>query len=326
MSVKFRSTVKHIHFYIVLDRLKPILGVGDALALGLTSFHCPIYEDWQSNNHPTQQFLNMLLKQELLPIITRPSLIMQTSATLIDNILVSSDLHEYFELAIILNDMSDNLPLLTMMKQTKITDQAPLTFKSCDRNEKKIQEIKGQLLTKDWVGLLDNNDVDYNFSIFCDMIENTMNAMAPIQEVRISSKCKFVEPWMTPGLAKASDRKLHLYWDSIVKDASQDKINEYKEYRNTYNKLKWDASIKYYADRIAAYKSNTKKLWQLINGVVNKTKRKGSIIPFISTDGIKTYNPNTITNEFGKFYVGLGTNLACNIRAKTDVNEYIKKN
>ena len=49
VSVKFRSNVKHVPFYIVPDRLKPIIGVGDALALGLTSFHCPIYEDWQSN-------------------------------------------------------------------------------------------------------------------------------------------------------------------------------------------------------------------------------------------------------------------------------------
>ena len=49
VSVKFRSNVKHVPFYIVPDRLKTIIGVGDALALGLTSFHCPIYEDWQSN-------------------------------------------------------------------------------------------------------------------------------------------------------------------------------------------------------------------------------------------------------------------------------------
>ena len=53
MSVKFRSNVKHVPFYIVPDRLQPIIGVGDALALGLTSFHCPIYEDWQSNYHLT---------------------------------------------------------------------------------------------------------------------------------------------------------------------------------------------------------------------------------------------------------------------------------
>ena len=49
VSVKFRSTVKCVHFYIVPDRLKPIIGVSDALALGLTSFHCPIFNDWQSD-------------------------------------------------------------------------------------------------------------------------------------------------------------------------------------------------------------------------------------------------------------------------------------
>ena len=53
VSVKFRSTVKCVHFYIVPDRLKPILDVGAALALRLTSFHCPIYTDWQSNSNLT---------------------------------------------------------------------------------------------------------------------------------------------------------------------------------------------------------------------------------------------------------------------------------
>ena len=42
-------SMQPFNFYIVPDRLKPILGVGDALTLGLTSFHCPIYKDWQSN-------------------------------------------------------------------------------------------------------------------------------------------------------------------------------------------------------------------------------------------------------------------------------------
>ena len=55
MSIRFRSTVKHV-FYIVPDRLKPIIGVSDALALGLMSFHCPIYNDWQSKHDLTSRF------------------------------------------------------------------------------------------------------------------------------------------------------------------------------------------------------------------------------------------------------------------------------
>ena len=33
VCIRFRSTVKRVHFYIVPDRLKPIIGVSDALAL-----------------------------------------------------------------------------------------------------------------------------------------------------------------------------------------------------------------------------------------------------------------------------------------------------
>ena len=50
VSVRFRSIVKRVHFYVVPDKLKPIIDVSDALALGLTFFHCPIYNDWQSNS------------------------------------------------------------------------------------------------------------------------------------------------------------------------------------------------------------------------------------------------------------------------------------
>ena len=44
--VRYRSTMKPVHFYVVLNRLKPIIGVSDALSLGLTSFHCLVYNNW----------------------------------------------------------------------------------------------------------------------------------------------------------------------------------------------------------------------------------------------------------------------------------------
>ena len=50
VNVRFRSIVKHLHFSVVPNRLKPIIGESDALASGLTSFHCPIYTNWQSNS------------------------------------------------------------------------------------------------------------------------------------------------------------------------------------------------------------------------------------------------------------------------------------
>ena len=50
VNVQFRSTTRCVHFYIVSDRHKPIIGVSDALSLGLTSFHCPIFNDWHTTS------------------------------------------------------------------------------------------------------------------------------------------------------------------------------------------------------------------------------------------------------------------------------------
>ena len=41
--VRFRTIMKPVYFYVVSDRLKPIIGMSDALSLALTSFHCPVY-------------------------------------------------------------------------------------------------------------------------------------------------------------------------------------------------------------------------------------------------------------------------------------------
>ena len=74
------------------------------------------------------------------------------------------------------------------------------------------------------------------------------------------------------------------------------------------------------------YKSNTKKLWQLINSRIGKCKHQVSIIPYITVQGIKTYDPKSIANKFGQFYSELGANLAATIKpGRTSVQDYISK-
>ena len=70
----------------------------------------------------TQRFLDLLFSNELLPTITQLMRITQQSATLIDNIFISELLQRNFDLAIIVNDMSDHLPTVALLKQTKFTD------------------------------------------------------------------------------------------------------------------------------------------------------------------------------------------------------------
>ena len=81
---------------------------------------------------------------------------------------------------------------------------------------------------------------------------------------------------------------------------------EYKTSRNLLNRLKRSAMKQYYFTKCTEYRDNTTKLWQVINQTIGKTKNSGSIIHFITIEGIKTYDAKRISNEFGKFYANLG--------------------
>ena len=100
----------------------------------------------------------------------------------------------------------------------------------------------------------------------------------------------------------------------LEQSCTEEAKQKYKEFRNMLNRVKRYAKINFYNGKSAEYQYNTKKLWQLINGQLGKCKHNGSIIPCISVDGIKQYEPKAIANQFGKFYSELGVNLALTIK------------
>ena len=74
------------------------------------------------------------------------------------------------------------------------------------------------------------------------------------------------------------------------------------------------------------YKKNTKRLWQVINSIVGKTKHSGRIIPFITIEGVRTYDSRKIADEFGCFYANIGANSAKRIpESRKGVHEYISR-
>ena len=93
----------------------------------------------KSSTHKlTQNFLHMMIVNGLLPTIMRPTRITQTSATLIDNIFISTLLQPNFDSALLLEDISNHLPILTLLKQTKVTNKEPLYFESRNLNDAKL--------------------------------------------------------------------------------------------------------------------------------------------------------------------------------------------
>ena len=79
-----------------------------------------------------------------------------------------------------------------------------------------------------------------------------------------------------------------------------------------------------YTAKCKEHNKNTKQLWQMINSIVSKTKHTGRIIPFITINGVKTYDPKKIADEFGNFYSNMGADLAMKIlKSQKSVNDYV---
>ena len=140
----------------------------------------------------TGKFLDTILSLKLWPVNTRPTRITQQSATLIDNIYISYNLQCSFDSLI--NDISDHLPTVALLKQTKMIDKTPIEYTSRKLNDDKIKNINNRLNHNDWNGILNSDDVNINFNTMCTILEETMDLEAPLQTVRISSKRRFQEP------------------------------------------------------------------------------------------------------------------------------------
>ena len=147
-----------------------------------------------SQHKPTQQFLDGLLDKDIFPTITRPTQVTHTTVTLIDNIFVSKVLHQDFESAVLLNDMLDHMPILTMLKQTKVTDKTNLEFKSRNLNDAKMSIIRGKLFAIDWIGELNHKTSSENFNKFCSIVNSIMDEVSPEKTIIISHKHKYVNP------------------------------------------------------------------------------------------------------------------------------------
>ena len=83
----------------------------------------------KSNNHRiTQKFIELNLDLNFLPCITRPTRITKSTATLIDNIFISQNLHGRQDSLILIEDLSDHLPSLITLSGQYLEKKATPTI------------------------------------------------------------------------------------------------------------------------------------------------------------------------------------------------------
>ena len=277
-------------------------------------------------HEPTRKFIEQNFEKEMYPIITNPTRITKSSATLIDNIIVNKNIFQYSLGAILVDDISDHLPCLLIVKHTQLKRKEPIIITSRKLTPKSLDNIKTKLTQTDLLNGSNYNDVDSLFNTFHRGLIKIIDSVAPL-ETYTPSKSKFRrEPWMLPNLLKCVRKQKILYKKALSDNENVELWNKYKDYRNVLTGLKRKCKRKYYLQKCVEFKDNTKKLWQIINQMSGKLNDKSSIIDCIKINDIPQYSPNKITNAFGDYFSSVGEKMANKIKKpKIDVSQYINK-
>ena len=104
--------------------------------------------------HATNDFIQNNLDFGLILTITRPTRITNTSATLIDNIIVSQNLCGSYTSSILINDMSDHLPTVCVLNSLISMKKEPIVIKSRGTRLQNLSALKRQIQEHDWTQLL----------------------------------------------------------------------------------------------------------------------------------------------------------------------------
>ena len=191
----------------------------------------------KSDSHKlTQLFLENILSTSHVPCITRPTRITKSSATLIDNILVSREIYNSINCGIVLSDLSDHFPCVMTWPNIIKNKKDSISFETSKLVKNCMSNIKEEL-TGNWTPIVNEPDVNKSYQLFHDRLSNALKKYTEDKVVQIPYKKIIKEPWLTKGIVNSNRKQLKLYKDWLTnKNATL--YDRYKHYRDALRKIK----------------------------------------------------------------------------------------
>ena len=258
----------------------------------------------KSSKHcSTNEFIQNNLDFGLVLTITRPTRITKNSATLIDNIIVSQNFCGAFVSSVLVQDTSDHLPTACVLGSLISAKKEPLIVKCRDIRLKNVTALKRQLSERDWQTELSYPSPSKNMENIHETLTSVIDHCLPYKECTIRQGQIHREPWLSASIKISIDRNKRLYCKMLRQECS---LEKYEKYNLLLRKTIRVAKVKFYNDMCCEYKSQTKKLWGLINEITGKKNDKSGAIEYLDIDGTREYNVQTISNRFAKYFSEVG--------------------
>ena len=174
------------------------------------------------NTHvPTQKFIELLMEKRLMPIITRSTQVTNSSATLLDNIILSMNLYNRYSSSVIMHDISDHFPCLSIISNCKC-DEGSSHIPKHKLTEKNILKLKTNLSQIDWDNVLSGKNAEDSMIAFHEKLICELDKVSPECMTHVSTDQVLNISWMTAGILKCSKKQLLLYKMWLKSNKSED--------------------------------------------------------------------------------------------------------
>ncbi len=238
-------------------------------------------------------------------IIHSPTRITEKSQTLIDAIFCNNSTKKG---EIIISDISDHLGITTMLNGTKQTLKEQYIWTN-DIRKANLDLFKEQLKNQSWTSVLhSNNPCD----TFHEILDTLFNLTCPKIKRKVNKNKHPHTPWMTKGIMISRHTKVNLHKLAI----KTKNFSNFKKYRNIYNRVIKAAKMKLLQTNLNENSGNCKKIWQITNDYINKTRNNKEAIEKVSHQGKIITEKGYICNTFNNFFSSIGEKLANELSTK----------
>ena len=265
-----------------------------------------------SQHNQTNQFIDMLIANNLTPRITMPTRITNSSATLIDHMFSNIDSDKAIA-GTLKTDITDHYCnfIFINFEAEKQSHPKHVTYRKQDK--KSLENLNAALQNTNWSNVLNLTDPNMAYENFLSTYTDLMNIHLPIVTKPYNKFKHRKEPWVTRGILKSLKTKEKLYIKMIKsKNTPNYDINRinYTVYVTIYKRIIKQAKIQYWNSKFEYSKQNMKQTWNNINDILNKSKNKCDFPEKFYFENKEISDHHEIANRFNTHYVNMGSTLA----------------
>lgn len=260
-----------------------------------------------NSDNTVMELVNLFYSYFMFPVITKPTRVTQTSASLIDHIW-TNNIHCHVTSGILHSTISDHFPVFASFTTNRtLTSNTHKTISTTKITDEYINNFKLELSSYQW-----KQDIKFNVEVDYDNYISKFSQlyMKHFPTIDIQIKDKFTtKPYITPAIRNSIKQrhklqKLFAKWPLTYGE-------EFKRYRNTLTNVIRTAKQNYYKTKLTENSSNSSKTWDIINTLMGR--KKPQLPTYFEHNNKHLTNNSEIAESFNNYFSTIANQIAQSI-------------